>query len=328
MMRPILLLMMVYGLAGWFGSGSFAATAVAGQAKRCLYVNSYHAGYAWSDKIEAAIKAELAGHCALSIFRMDTKRHTSAAFGQQKALEAKALIESLKPDVVIASDDNASKYLVAPYYKNADIPFVFCGINWTAEAYGYPYRNATGMIEVSAIKALLHKARNIVGDVKSVAFVGAKGVRTDAKEFTWMQKIYAREGVKVSAFYAATMAEWEAIYLDAQHSDLIVLNNIAGIKGWNRHQAIAFARQHAGKLTVSTYDFMAAYSMLAMTKVAEEQGKWAAMVAIRLLQGKPAASIPVVANRRFNMFVNPTMLKHSPVHMPDSILFKAIKVLP
>ncbi|MFQ5518963.1 MAG: hypothetical protein ACE5E3_03070, partial [Mariprofundus sp.] len=167
-----------------------ATAAHAVEAKQCLYINSYHAGYAWSDKIESAVKAELAGHCKVSVFQMDTKRNTSAAFGEQKALEAKALIESLKPDVVIASDDNASKYLIAPYYKNADIPFVFCGINWTAEPYGYPYSNATGMIEVSAIKAMLGKAREIVGGVKSVAFVAAKDVRTDAKEFDWMTKIY------------------------------------------------------------------------------------------------------------------------------------------
>ncbi len=322
-MRPILLLMMMC-----WATGVFATNALASNAKRCLYVNSYHAGYDWSDKIEATIKAGLAGHCDLTIFRMDTKRHTSDAFGRQKALEAKALIASLKPDVVIVSDDNASKYLVAPYYKNADIPFVFCGINWTAEPYGYPYQNATGMIEVSAIKALLHKAQSILGDVKTVAFVGVKGVRTDAKEFTWMQKIYAREGVKVTAYYAATMAQWQQIYLEAQHSDLIVLNNIAGIKGWKRKQAMQFVRRHAGKLTVSTYDFMAAYSMLAMTKVAEEQGEWAAKVTIRILQGKPAASIPVIANRRFNMFVNPAILKQSDIHMPDSIMFKAIKVSP
>jgi len=312
----------------FFIVASLSTTAFAADGKRCLYINSYHSGYAWSDGIESAVKAELAGHCDVTVFRMDTKRNTSAAFGRQKALEAKRLIESLHPDVLIASDDNASKYLIAPYYKNTDLPVVFCGINWTAKAYAYPYRNATGMIEVAAIKPLLQKARKILGQVNRVGFIGAKGVRTDEKEFAWMNKTYARYHVKVVPYYAANMAEWEQAYSAAQSNDMIVLNNIAGIKHWDRKRAIAYARKHATTLTVSTYDFMAQYSMLAMTKIASEQGVWAAHVAIRLLQGKKATSIPVVANRRFNMFVNPPMLQNTTIHMPDAILFKAIKITP
>ncbi|MBN4076680.1 hypothetical protein JYT48_00225 [Mariprofundus ferrooxydans] len=307
---------------------SFATSVFAADAKHCLYVNSYHAGYAWSDGIEAAVKAGLAGHCDLTIFRMDTKRNTSAAFGQQKALEAKALIESLHPDVLIASDDNASKYLIAPYYKNTDLPVVFCGINWTAKAYGYPYDNATGMIEVSAIKALLQKAGEISGTIRTVGFIAAKAVRTDEKEFAWMAKTYARYHVNVVPYYAANMLEWEQAYIAAQDNDMIVLNNIAGIKHWDRNRAVAFATQHANKLTVSTYDFMAQYSMLAMTKVAAEQGQWAAQVAIRILQGRKPSAIPVVANRRFNMFVNPQMMQNTDIRLPDSIRFKAIKIIP
>ena len=307
---------------------SMADSAMAVQTRQCLYINSYHAGYAWSDKIEQAIQKELAAHCTVTVFRMDTKRHTDAAFGRRKALEAKALIASLHPDVVLASDDNASKYLVAPYYKNAAIPFVFCGINWTAEPYGYPYRNATGMIEVSAIEPLLHKARMLLGDVQHVAFIGVKGVRTDEKEFAWMKKTYAHSGVELSPYFVSSMQEWEQAYRDAQQDDLIVLNNIAGIPDWNKNRAMRFVRQHAGKLTVSTYDFMAPYTMLAMTKVAAEQGQWAAQVAIRILQGKSPASIPVVANRRFHMFVNPAILKHTSIRIPEAMMFKAIKVRP
>ncbi|MDQ6953954.1 MAG: ABC transporter substrate binding protein, partial [Mariprofundaceae bacterium] len=305
---------------------SMNTSAYASSTKRCLYINSYHVGYAWSDKIESAVKTVLSGHCELTVFRMDSKRNTSPVFIQQKALEAKALIETFKPDVVIASDDNASKYLIAPYYKDADMPFVFCGINWTAKPYAYPYANATGMIEVSAIKTLLIKSRDIIGGVKTVAFIGAKGIRTDEKEFEWMAKVYAREGVVVRALYAADMVEWEQAYLTAQDSDLIVLNNYAGIKKWDKQRAVKFATQHAGKLTVSTYDFMTPYTMLAMTKVAEEQGEWAAKVAIRILQGKSVASIPVVANRRFNVFVNFPILNQTDIHLPEAILFKAIKV--
>ncbi|MCP4577871.1 MAG: hypothetical protein GY846_16480 [Deltaproteobacteria bacterium] len=58
-------------------------------------------------------------------------------------------------DVVIAADDNASKYLIKPFYKDAGLPFVFCGVNWDASNYGFPYRNVTGMIEVAGAKELV-----------------------------------------------------------------------------------------------------------------------------------------------------------------------------
>jgi hypothetical protein len=86
---------------------------------------------------------------------MDTKRHKGNEFIQAAAQKAKSEIESFQPDVVIASDDNASKHLIQPFYKDADLPFVFCGVNWDESVYGYPYKDVTGMVEVSGVKELI-----------------------------------------------------------------------------------------------------------------------------------------------------------------------------
>ncbi len=78
------------------------------------------------------------------------------------------MIDSWQPDVVIASDDNASKYLIAPYYKGGDLPFVFCGLNWDASVYGFPAKNVTGMVEVAQIPQLLEVLkRHAKGDRES-----------------------------------------------------------------------------------------------------------------------------------------------------------------
>ena len=116
--------------------------------KKVLFVDSYHEGYAWGDGIISGIKTVLEGSgVELKIFRMDTKRNGEKAFKESAALKAKAEIEDFKPDVVIAGDDNASKYLVVPYYKDASLPFIFCGVNWDATGYGFPFKNVTGMLE-------------------------------------------------------------------------------------------------------------------------------------------------------------------------------------
>ncbi|MCX9009588.1 MAG: hypothetical protein OIN66_00560, partial [Candidatus Methanoperedens sp.] len=101
------------------------------EGKKILYIDSYHAGYEWSDGETRGIEKILNDTgVELKILRMDTKRNDSDAFGKQAGLKAKSVIEEFKPDVVIASDDPAFKYVIMPYYRDATLPFVFCGINW------------------------------------------------------------------------------------------------------------------------------------------------------------------------------------------------------
>ena len=129
--------------------------------KKVLIINSYHIGYAWSDDIETGVSRVLNKHPEIEFrfHRMDTKRNASEEFKRTAGIKAKDLIESWKPDVVIASDGSASKYVVVPYYKDADLPFVFCGVNWDVTPYGYPFKNVTGMIEVAFLDELVKTLR-------------------------------------------------------------------------------------------------------------------------------------------------------------------------
>jgi len=77
---------------------------------RCLFVSSYHPGYAWSDGVQRGIEAVLRGRCELRQFDMDTKRHKTQAAKEAAARRARALIEQWHPHVVIASDDSAARY--------------------------------------------------------------------------------------------------------------------------------------------------------------------------------------------------------------------------
>jgi len=140
--------------------------------KRILYVNSYHKGYDWSDGEQRGAETVLAGSgIDLRIVYMDTKNNTSEEFCRQSALKVKKYIEEFKPDVLIVSDDNAFAYVVAPYYRNGNLPVVFCGVNWDVSVYGAPYKNTTGMIEVALISQLYNHLRKFSkGD--RVGFLG------------------------------------------------------------------------------------------------------------------------------------------------------------
>lgn len=113
--------------------------------KKVLLVNSYHKGYFWTDGITDAILESFGAivdtHGAvdnskskviLNITYMDTKRNSSEEYKKKTAISVKERIDSWQPDLVITTDDNAAKYLIVPYFKNTDLPFVFCGVNWDA----------------------------------------------------------------------------------------------------------------------------------------------------------------------------------------------------
>lgn len=296
-------------------------------AAKCLYVSSYHKGYEWNDGIEKGLDKVLAGRCEVDKFYMDTKRNQSVEFAQDMALSAKRHIEKTKPDVVIAADDNASKYLVMPYFKNAPLPFVFCGINWTAQAYDYPYSNATGMIEVAPIRPLLKEIETIIKKPSTGLYLSSD-VFTEHKDFERYRRIYEQEGITLRAAFVNSLAEWKEQYKLAQTAglDFIVLGNNAGINDWNPEQASRFAMQHAQVLSVTNYDWMMPYAMFAMTKLPEEQGEWAAQVALSILDGVPVTNIPIVINRRWEIFINPELVHRAHIEIPRRLAHKAIKV--
>jgi len=291
-------------------------------AARCLYVSSYHIGYAWSDGIERGVYKTLGKQCETTSFYMDTKRHKDEVSKKNAALEAKLLIEKIKPDVVIAADDNASKYLVAPYYKNAELPFVFCGINWTVEAYGYPYNNATGMIEVAAIEPLFQKALAITGEIRQAYYIGANTL-TEEKEYERFKMVAKKHRIHTIKRLANTTRAWESAYIEAQKSDLIIIGSNAGITDWNESDIAKTLLKHTKVFSVTTSDWMMPFTMLGLTKVPEEQGEWSAKVALEIIKGVSPSQIPIIPNRKFNIVINSNLFSAAKIRIPESIKLKA-----
>ncbi len=275
--------------------------------KKILHIESYHEGYEWSDGIVNGIRSVLKDtDIALNVWRMDTKRHPDEAYKQKAAQNAKALIDSYQPDLVIASDDNASKYLVAPYYKDSKLPIVFCGVNWNASGYGYPYKNATGMVEVDPMEEILRYFKRFAkGD--TVAYISGKTF-TDQMIADYLNKIFCNGKMKI--YSAQTFEEFKKVCLQAQkEADALLLNNNQGISGWNHKEAIRFAHTEIRLPTSTTNPWMAEYTLFAMAKLPEEQGAWAARTALAILDGTPPSDIKIVYNEMAVLTVNMRIAK-------------------
>jgi ABC-type uncharacterized transport system substrate-binding protein len=288
---------------------------------KCLFVSSYHQGYAWSDGVERGLRSTLDGHCELRQFDMDTKRKKSIEDKQAAAMEARQLIDTWRPDVVITADDNAAKYLIQPFFRDADTPFVFCGINWTAKEYGFPYSNATGMIEVAPVQAMVEEAQALVPNARRTLYIGAN-TATEKKNADRLRRATERLGLVFEQRLASSLAEWIDAYSAGQDYDFIIIGSNAGINDWDNKAVREAILPLTRRLTVTSHTWMMPVSMLGMTKVPEEQGEWAGQVALQILAGAKPHEFPIVANRKWDLYLNQVLLNAGRLSLPAKLQSK------
>ena len=292
--------------------------------KKILFVDSYHEGYAWSDGITEGIQKTLDGTgVELKIFRMDTKRNSGDAFKKEAAEKVKATIEAFKPDVVIVADDNAAKYVVVPYFKDAGLPFVFCGVNWDAAVYGFPCKNVTGMVEVTPIPQILEQLRPYAkGDRLGMI---APDIETAHKEADNYRKIF---GYEVTDYYAKDFEDWKKGFTELQGKvDMLIIDSDGGLYKDHADEMKAFVEANTKIPTGAAYDFMAPYALLTYGKVAQEQGIWSAKAALKILDGSSPADIPLAKNEQGVLIINTRIAKEIGAQIPFEVLQSAEKVI-
>ena len=273
--------------------------------KRVFYVNSYHEGYAPSDESMAAIRAGLdnAG-VELKIAFLDAKRRPEAGGLAQRAQQIAGEIRAFGPDLLLVSDDDAVKYVVGPGFREGLFPVVFCGVNWSAEQYRLPPARVTGMLETVPVEDALR-------DLLS-AFPKSRTLRVLSEDSTSersnrerLDPKYRALGLQPTYALVSDFAAWKQEFLLAQRdADLIYLPTNGAIRGWDAQAARAWVRACIRKPVFTCDDFMLPYAAYGLTKVAREQGDWAARTALRILAGTRPTDIPVARNQQVRCFVN------------------------
>ncbi len=289
--------------------------------KKVVYVDSYNEGYEWSDGITTGIKKTFEGTgIDLDIIRMDTKRHPDENFKIAAGAKAHAEIEAFHPDVLITSDDNAFEYVVEKYYKDAPLPVVFCGINWDASIYGVPYRNTTGMMEVSLTTQILENLKPFAKGSR-LGYLSAD-TETERKNLTYYQKIF---GIKFEkSYFVKDMASWKKAYAALQkETDLVIFENSAGILDWNEKEARDFAKANIEVPVGTTNPWTMKESVLGITKIPNEQGEWASQAALKILDGTHAREIPMTKNEKGTLIINLELAEKLNIIFSSNILKNA-----
>lgn len=309
----------VVGLAGAFLLHALLGGPAASAAQqRVFYLNSYHQGYPSSDEAMEAIRKILGREgIALQVEFMDAKHHPADADLRRRAEEVLASIRRFQPNLLIASDDDAVKYVLAPHYRDGPIPAVFCGVNWSAKQYGLPTANVTGMLELVPIEDTLRQIQQMRPSTRRLCVLSENST-SERSNRELLDPKYKSLGLDPQYALVDNFEEWKRAFAAAQRdNDVVYLPTNGGIRGWDAAAATEWVRRNIRKPVVTCDDFMMPYAVFGLTKVAREQGEWAARAALEILHGKRPGDIPMVPNQQTRCFLNPELADRIGFHGPS-----------
>jgi ABC-type uncharacterized transport system substrate-binding protein len=288
--------------------------------KHILYINSYHPGYPSSDQVMEAIKSSLKDQeIKLDIYFLDSKRNNDPTEIERICEEIFGSLVENKPDLIILSDDNALKYFGEKYGSELELPFVFCGVNWDHSSYKLPEDYFTGMLEILPVKECIEMIRMDFPAIEKLGIL-SENTTSEIKNKSILDTL---TGMMNDYRLVNSFDEWKENFLDLNRNvDLIFLPTNGAILGWDRIEAKEFILQNVKVPLFTCDDFMMEYCMIGMTKIAAEQGEWAAEKAMEILKGKEIKDIPVTANSHFECWFNPELAKIINYDMPSDYHFK------
>ena len=302
-------------------------------AEKVLLIFSYHREYPWvveeTRGVEDIFKDK---GVETEKFYLDTKRNTSADWKQKVAEDAVKKIEEFKPNLVIVFDDNACE-LVAKRYIGKSLPFVFCGMNGEPEDYGFPARNVTGVIERHHLEATINLLKQLVPDVKKLAIITDNSPTSQAF-ITGIKKI--TPPIEISEFYATNDFDaWKAKIRELQTKvdalGIYVYHTVkekGGEESLPPEEVIGWTLENS-KLPDFTFSDSAVRDgvLCGVTLSGYEQGKAAAEIAIRVLNGEKPADIPIKSPEKGTPIVNEIRAKELNIEIPEEVL-KEVEILP
>ncbi|NTV14078.1 MAG: hypothetical protein HGA96_09165, partial [Desulfobulbaceae bacterium] len=187
-LKPILIIFFCFQVAGMLVWANISKP-------RLLILHSYHADYSWVRDINIGLKRVLKSDARVFIrwHYLDTKRHPSKEYKQSAAIMAKRVIDTWKPNVIIALDDDAQQYVTKYYANKPGVSIVFAGVNNSPADYGYDKAdNVTGVLERLPLDAVKEGFLNFkaTGATPSVFFLGdqsetVKGDERWVKNYNW-----------------------------------------------------------------------------------------------------------------------------------------------
>lgn len=323
----IVFMMLVAG-GGFFQQSQALASDESESGPRVLLLNSYHPQYPWTDNVVQGIKKGLSGIVAeerLHIEFMDLRRHTDDP-GYQELLYGLYLRKYRKTrfDLIICADDYALHFLEK--YRSRlfpDIPLVFCGINAYDPGLQKRLGNVTGIFESMEVDKNLELIFRLQPDVKRVVFL------LDQTSLGAIMRREVEKSINASSKQGVRYEIWDYYTLPELYSRLekleagtvvqlvhIVSDRVGNVFSYSRHTPI-FARR--SKVPIyGMWGWALGHGIVGgLLTNGEHHGLRTALMAQRVLEGEPAASIPPITKAAYEPSFDYAQLQHFGISMAD-----------
>ncbi|MBX2868146.1 MAG: ABC transporter substrate-binding protein [Acidiferrobacterales bacterium] len=281
-------------------SGYFSAAAQ--QKARILHISSNHQGYHWSDHILQGIQSRLiAEDIELDVIHLNTSGLSTARRFEDAVQEAENKVLSFLPDVVITANDVAAKYVISPIAKAHSMPIIFTGLHGDPKDFDLPTERVTGIVEYAMVEPLI----DLLQQYSDGSRIGLLSI--DSLSGRNIQKQYSEilQQNFDQVYYARNFDLWKKYlnYLQDQ-VDLVILVDPSGLEGWEDNAALSFVRNNVRIPFGATDHWIAPLSLITIAKVPQEQGWWAADIAMKLVEGDSPRNIPISRTRDAKLFIN------------------------
>jgi len=266
---------------------------------RVFMVYSYSPEYNWVvEEMDGVKEVFMEQPIVTESFFMDTKRHTGEEWKNMMADSAMKMINEYDPDLIMVFDDNACEY-VAKQFIGTEMPVVFCGMNADPSHYDLPAPNITGIKEKFPIEKMLEFLREIVPGVEKIAFISDKSpTSAGIDEYIEILELPV-EVVDIKATndideWKSAITAWQdeldAIGIITYHT----ITDTATGESMIPSDVMRWVSENSKLPDFSSFDFAVYDGVLCSYYVpGTEQGAGAAKIALKILNGKSPAEIPV-----------------------------------
>lgn len=284
-------------------SGPGASQAATGiEPKNVLLLNSYHPGYNWNVSLleglhEVLDRSDMPLHIRYEY--MDAKHDVTDAFVDELRDLYRRKYRKIRFDVIIASDNDAFNFLRR--YRDELFPgaaVVFCGVNGFQPSWLADFPKVTGTGEhfdlqgtIELALRLHRSARHLVlvGGVDTTSRINAQLVRDLMPRFPQVTLL------DYSGLNIADLAE--RLRTVPRDAVLIYLSYCLTPDGTRMaiRESLSLVRDLSGLPMYSAWAYQLSDGMVGGKMLrAEDQGRTAAQLAMRILHGEDADAIPVL----------------------------------
>ncbi len=271
--------------------------------KRVLVLHSYHKGLGWTDSIAQGIEETfLASGRPIETFTeyMDTKRVFDEKYLGDLAVLLAHKYRNRRFDAIISSDDHAFQFLLSHHDDIAPgVPAVFCGVNYFKDTFIADAPFFTGVVEAFSIKDTIDAALVINPNLKRVYSVVDKTV-TGKANMKLLESIIPTYGDRLE-FITITDMDMTEVQNEVSRlppDSIVLLLAFTSDRSGNTfslEQSADLITAASNSPVFSFWDFHLNHGVVGgMLTTGFSQGKAAAELALRIIDGESPADIPVI----------------------------------